>query len=144
MRLILDTNVVISGLLWRGPSARLIDLAIEQVVTICVNPFLADELAEKLAMPKFASRIAAGGSTPERSTPETLCEQYLALCERVPALTIAHTCRDADDDNVLAAALSARADLIVSGDGDLRILRVFEGVSIVNAVDALTMPSQRS
>lgn len=139
MRLILDTNVVISGLLWRGPSARLIDLAIEQLVTICVNPFLADELAEKLAMPKFASRIAAGGSTPE-----TLCEQYLALCERIPALTIARTCRDADDDNVLAAALSARADLIVSGDGDLRILRVFEGVAIVNAVDALMVLSQRS
>ena len=68
MRLILDTNVVISGLLWRGRSARLIDLASEQLVTICVNPFLADEVAEKLAMPKFASRIAAGGLTPE-----TLC-----------------------------------------------------------------------
>ena len=107
MRLILDTNVIISGLLWRGRSARLIDLAIEQVVTICVNPFLADEVAEKLAMPKFASRIAAGGSTPE-----TLCEQYLALCERVPALTIARTCRDADDDNVLAAALCARDQIL--------------------------------
>lgn len=46
MRLILDTHVVISGLLWQGPSARLIDLAIEQAVTICVNPFLAGELAE--------------------------------------------------------------------------------------------------
>lgn len=139
MRLILDTNVVISGLLWRGASARLIDLTIEQTVTICVNPFLAEELAEKLNMPKFASRIAAGGSTPEK-----LCEQYLALCQRVPASTITPICRDADDDNVLAAALSARADLIVSGDGDLQILRVFEGVPIVNAVDALRMLGQRS
>ena len=58
MRLVLDTNVVISGLLWRGPSARLIDLVAEQVVTACVNPFLADELAEKLGMPKFSARIA--------------------------------------------------------------------------------------
>ena len=65
MRLVLDTNVVISGLLWRGPSARLIDLAVEQAVTVCVNPFLADELAEKLNMPKFASRIAAAGMTPD-------------------------------------------------------------------------------
>ena len=67
MRLILDTNVVISGLLWRGPSARLIDLAVEQTLTICVNPFLAEELAKKLNMQKFASRITAGGLTPERA-----------------------------------------------------------------------------
>ena len=102
MRLILDTNVVISGLLWRGPSAQLIDLTIEQAVTACVNPFLSDELAEKLGMPKFASRIAAAGMTPER-----LCSQYLAPCGQVPALTIARTCRDPDDDNVLAAEISA-------------------------------------
>lgn len=66
MRLVLDTNVVISGLLWRSPSARLIDLAIEQAVTICANPFLADDLAEKLTMPTFTSRIATAGMTPER------------------------------------------------------------------------------
>lgn len=137
MRLILDTNVVISGLLWRGASAQLIDLAVEQAVTVCVNPFLADELAGKLTMPKFASRIAAAGMTPER-----LCRQYLALCEQVPALTIARTCRDADDDNVLAAALAARADLIISGDNDLRVLRLFEGISIVNAADALARMDQ--
>ncbi len=90
MRLILDTNVVISGLLWRGPSARLIDLANEQAVTICMNPFLAHGLAEKIDMPNFASRVAAG-----RLTPEKLCEQYLPLCEKFPALMIARTCRDA-------------------------------------------------
>ena len=137
MRLVLDTNVVISGLLWRGPSARLIDLAIDQAVTICANPFLAEELADKLTMPKFTSRIAAAGMTPE-----SLCAQYLALCEKVTALTIARTCRDADDDNVLAAALAARADLIVSGDNDLRVLRVFEGIAIVNAAEALVRLEQ--
>ena len=137
MRLVLDTNVVISGLLWRGPSARLIDLVAEQVVTACVNPFLADELAEKLRMPKFASRIASAGMTPEG-----LCGQYLALCEHVPALVIARTCRDADDDNVLAAALAADADLLVSGDSDLRVLHEFEGIPIVNAAEALARLEQ--
>lgn len=137
MRLVLDTNVVISGLLWRGPSARLIDLVVEQAVTICVNPFLADEVAEKLNMPKFASRIAASGMTPER-----LCGQYLALCEHVPMLAITRTCRDADDDNVLAAALAAGAHLLVSGDSDLRVLREFEGIPIVNATEALARLEQ--
>lgn len=137
MRLVLDTNVVLSGLLWNGPPALLIDAAIRLAVTICVNPFLADELAEKLKMAKFALRIAAAGRTPAG-----LCGEYLALCEQVPALVIPRTCRDADDDNVLAAALSARADLIISGDNDLRSLRTYEVVPIVNAVQALALLDQ--
>ena len=137
MRLVLDTNVVISGLLWHGPSARLIDFAVEQAVALCINPFLVDELTEKLNMPKFAVRIAATGLAPA-----ALCGQYFALCEQVPALTIARICRDPDDDNVLAAALSARADLLVSGDYDLRVLGEFDGIPIVNAVDALARLEQ--
>ena len=136
MRLVLDTNVVLSGLLWNGPPALLIDAAIRLAVTICVNPFLADELAEKLKMAKFALRIAAAGRTP------ALSGEYLALCEQFPALVIPRTCRDADDDNVLAAALSARADLIISGDNDLRSLRIYEGVTIVNVVQALALLDQ--
>ena len=132
MRLVLDTNVVISGLLWHGPSARLIDLLTEQALVACVNPFLAEELAGKLLMPKFASRISAAGFTPRQ-----LCDQYLAVCELVPATAVSRTCRDADDDHVLAAAISGRADLIVSGDKDLRVLGAFEGIPIVDAPEAL-------
>jgi len=65
MRLILDTNVVIFGLLWHGPPALLIDLVVKQEVMACVNPFLVAELVEKLDMPKFAARIAAAGMTAE-------------------------------------------------------------------------------
>jgi putative PIN family toxin of toxin-antitoxin system len=132
MRLILDINVVISGLLWRGPPARLIDLVVEQAATACMNPFLVEELVEKLKMPKFASRIATAGLTADELT-----GQFIALCEHVPALSIARTCRDVDDDNVLAAATAASADLIVSGDRDLLILQSFNGTPILNATDAL-------
>ncbi len=46
-------------------------------------------------------------------------------------------CRDPDDDAVLPCALAARADLIVSGDDDLRALGMFEGIPIVSAAEAL-------
>jgi uncharacterized protein len=46
-------------------------------------------------------------------------------------------CRDPDDDAVLALALAAHVDLIVSGDDDLLVLQVLEGVSICNAAAAL-------
>ena len=45
--------------------------------------------------------------------------------------------RDADDDAVLACALAARADLVVSGDDDLLVLQSLKGIAIVSAADAL-------
>lgn len=45
--------------------------------------------------------------------------------------------RDPDDDHVVAAALTARADLIVSGDNDLLVLKVYEHIHIVTAAEAL-------
>jgi predicted nucleic acid-binding protein len=44
--------------------------------------------------------------------------------------------RDADDAQVLAGAASAQADVIVSGDGDLLVLRAFQGIPILNAAQA--------
>jgi uncharacterized protein len=46
-------------------------------------------------------------------------------------------CRDPDDDAVLALAIAARADLIVSGDRDLLDLKSFQGIAIVTPTEAL-------
>jgi predicted nucleic acid-binding protein len=48
-------------------------------------------------------------------------------------------CRDPDDDEVLALALAARAELIVSGDNDLLVLQQFEGIPIVTPAQALAL-----
>ena len=45
--------------------------------------------------------------------------------------------RDPDDDAVLACALAARADLVVSGDNDLLVLKSFEGIPIVTVSQAV-------
>jgi uncharacterized protein len=45
-------------------------------------------------------------------------------------------CRDPDDDDVLALALAARVDLIVSGGSDLLVLQAFEGIPIVTPAQA--------
>lgn len=49
----------------------------------------------------------------------------------------APVCRDPDDDEVLALALAAQVDLIVSGDDDLLALQVFEGIPIPSPAQAL-------
>lgn len=57
-RLVLDTNVVVAGLLWLGPPRRLIDQAIERRFELCSSTVLIDELTRTLGYPKFAQRMA--------------------------------------------------------------------------------------
>lgn len=62
MRLVLDTNVVVAGLLWTGPPRRLLDMAIDEVVYLYTSSVLIDELKETLNYSKFAKRIARFGT----------------------------------------------------------------------------------
>ncbi len=132
LRLVLDTNIVIAGLLWSGPPRHLLDLAIDEAVTLYSSPVLLDELAHSLAYPKFAARIARYATSVE-----SLSARYAALVSVVVPQIVPHVVRDADDDHVVAAALTARADLIVTGDNDLLCLGSHEGIAIFKTVEAI-------
>ena len=58
---------------------------------------------------------------------------FVELCEFVvPPVLPKPVCRDADDDVVLATALAAKADIIVTGDNDLLVLKEFHGIRIIS------------
>ena len=133
LRLVLDTNVLVSAFLWQGTPGRLIELASESEVRLFTSRALLEELGSTLAKKKLARPVAATGST---------AAQMLANYKRISSVVTARqlearVSRDADDDTVLACALAARADLIVSGDDDLLVLRSFKGVDIVSVASAL-------
>lgn len=65
MKLVIDTNVLISGSLWQGPSARLISAALAGHAQIYLSITLLMEFREALQRPQFAQRLAAQGETPE-------------------------------------------------------------------------------
>jgi putative PIN family toxin of toxin-antitoxin system len=137
MRIVVDTNTAISGLLWQGQPRRIIDLVRARTHSLCVSMALLAELAEVIARPKFAQRIQAAGLSAA-----ALVQDYTRLAEIVePAPLAAPVSRDPDDDVVLATALAARATLIVSGDQDLLVLGSFADVRILNAADALRILS---
>lgn len=132
-RWVIDTNVLVSAFLWQGTPGRVLELAGEQEVQLFTSRPLLDELAATLAKKKLARYVAATGLTPD---------QMLASYRRLTTLVYARqldvqVSRDADDDAVLACALAARADLIVSGDDDLLSLKRFEGVTIATAAQAV-------
>lgn len=135
MRLVLDTNVVVAGLLWNGHPRRLLDLAIDGDVTLFSSPALIDELAHTLNYPKFSQRIAAHCAT----TPSALTVRYGALVTLVTPSEVPRVIeQDADDDQVLACALTANANLIVSGDKHLRSLGgAYQGIRIVTPAEAI-------
>lgn len=134
MRLVLDSNVVVAGLLWNGHPRHLLDLAIEGDVTLFSSPALINELANTLNYPKFAQRIALQCAT----TPSALTVRYSALVMLVTPTDVPRVVmEDADDDQVLACAVAAQANLIVSGDKHLhRLGGAYQGIRIVTPAEA--------
>lgn len=134
MRLLADTNVVASALLWGGIPGQLLHAAREKRVALFTGTPLLAELADILGRRKFAQKIAASGFTAEQ-----LVERYALLAAPVHPVPIPRTVCDPDDDVVLATALAARADLIATGDQDLLSLHPWQKIQILNAADALNV-----
>src|SRR5205085_11520244 len=61
VRLVLDTNSAVSGLLWSGPPSQVIDAAIVGTVSLFTSGVLLDELLDVLQRPKLARRLALRG-----------------------------------------------------------------------------------
>lgn len=133
MRIVLDTNVVMSALLWRGTPYRLLQ-AIRQHTSLQLysSPVLLEELTDVLTRPAATKQLAVIGKTARE-----VIADYLEAIELVEPIETPRVVRDPDDDHVIAAALAAPADLIVSGDADLLDLNAFERIPIVTPAEAL-------
>ena len=136
MRLVLDTNVVVSAILWQGIPGRLFALAGDKEIRLHTSQALIDELADVLSRKKLAKNVEATGLTVSQ-----ILENYRKIITLVTARSLSKRVSiDADDDVVLATALAAKADLIVSGDRKhLLILKQFGGIPIVTVAQALAL-----
>ena len=109
MKLVVDTNVLVSAFLWQGTPGRLIDLAGEQECYLFTSRALIDELSEVLQRKKLAKQVQSTGLTAAQ-----MLRNYQRLVTTVTAHRLAQqVSRDANDDAVLACAQAAQADLIV-------------------------------
>ena len=129
MRLVLDTNTVISALLWRGAPRRILLSAHSNIVQLYTSIPLLIELDDVLRRSKFQARLHQA-----RVTANDLVLGYAALATTVePAELPPVVLSDPDDDAVLACALGAQAEAIVSGDGHLLQMGAYATIPILPA-----------
>lgn len=133
MRLVLDTNVLVASLTGRAAPRQLAEAARTEVFQMCTSEALLAELEHVLSRPMFAQRLRDAGLT-ARDLVDDLRRIALVVSPPVVPRVVA---KDPDDDHVLACAIVAAADLIVSGDRDLLELRSYEGIPILKPADAL-------
>ncbi len=134
MRLVVDTNAIVSALLWRGKPYRLFQAAREGRTSLFTSLDIVRELAEVLERPKFWDRIAEANVDAAG-----LLRRFDAIAQRIraPVIEAPPELRDPDDLHVLACALAAGADAIVTGDHDLLSLGSFRGIPVITVDAAL-------
>lgn len=133
MRAVIDTNVLLSGLLWGGIPHALMEHVRNGALTLISSPALLAELARVIDRPKFDVIFLRTHT----SRAQTLAEVRL-LAEVIDPPPLAQpVCRDKDDDAVLALARAAQADIVITGDDDLLCLGNFEGIPILMPAQAL-------
>lgn len=132
VRVVVDTNVLVSGLLFGGEPGRIHDLWIAGRLVLLLSSATFTEFNRVLSYPKF--RLSAAEIT-------MLIEEELLPYAEVVEVTEDTTgaCRDPEDDKFLALAASGKAACIVTGDQDLLVLQVFRDTRIITVSELLGM-----
>lgn len=122
LKIVFDTNVLISAFVFQGRSAKAIEYCITHT-EVFISEWIFAELKEKLAT-KFKL------TTHQIKTIEELLRTEFGV--HVPTTKLPIVCRDADDNNILQLAESIKADFVITGDADLLTLKKFKSTRIVS------------
>ena len=137
IRAVLDTNVVISALLFSGPPSRLVSAWQSGRLRPVVSAPILDEYIRVLAYPKFKlTNTEIRGLLEEELIP--FIETVTAVPTNIPDL------RDPDDAKFITCAVAAGVRWLVSGDDDLLSLHYVESVDILSVTAFLQQLKRRS
>ena len=126
---VLDTNVLISALGWNAKPEACLELVLEGRLEGAISPAILEERDRVMAYPRFAFT---------EDEKHAFVEIVVAAFHVVePTVDLAVVDDDPDDDAVLACAVAADADYVVSGDAHLQDLGSFRGIDVVEPATLL-------
>ena len=127
MRAVFDTNVLVAAFVAEGICSKLLTRGRKKQFHLIVCPVILREF-DRVMIKKFSAT-----KNETRSALRIISETAHSVV--YPSESVQSVCRDPDDNAILACALEARADYLVTGDEDLLELKVFKGIRIVTPRD---------
>jgi uncharacterized protein len=135
IRAVVDTSIVVRAVLKPlGTVGPILDLLAEKRYIFLYSEATLEELVDVLARPRISRRFPLRGRDLQ-----TVLDLILLRGEAVEPRRRWTVCRDPKDDKFLDVAVEGRADVLVSGDGDLLVLHPFEGIPIVPPAQFLAL-----
>jgi putative PIN family toxin of toxin-antitoxin system len=128
MRLVIDTNVIISGLFYGGLPNMLLELVVKNKVKHIASEEIIDEYR------KLVKRISAKIGISEKIT---ALDYLIPRVEIINPTTKIDICRDFDDNKFINCAIDGKCKYIISGDNDLLVIRRVANVEIVTVKEFL-------
>ena len=135
LKLVLDTNTLVSAFFWEGNESKLFEKIEEGKILLFTSLEILKEAEEVLKRPKFKEVIMS-----TKQTPNEIIQKIISISHIVfgPKLNI-NICRDPNDNMFIECAINAKADYIVSGDKDLLTLKEYANVKIVTTSEMLRL-----
>lgn len=131
MIVVLDTNILISAVFWRGAPYKIVLNVLKKKYSLFLSSKILSELAEKLRIKfKFPEDKIKGHIE--------ILMKYGEIIE--PIVEVDAVKDDPTDNKVLECAVSCNADYIISGDQHLLKLKEFNGIKILTAKEFLNLP----
>ena len=129
MRVVADTNVLVSALLFGGKPSRVVELAKDGLIELFVSPFILAEFEDKLRS-KFGYSV--------RAAQEARVDIEVIARVVEPRIAIQAIKRKDSDNRILECAVEAKAQALVTGNmKDLRPLGSFQGIAILTPAEFL-------
>ena len=133
LRVVLDTNVLISAILFGGKPRQILEKAIRGEIRLCVSGPILEELKGVLQRSKF-------DYSPEMI--QVILTELTSAAHFVnPSKTLDVVLEDPEDNRILECAAEAEANYIITGDFHLLKLCRYRNIEVVNAVAFLEMLS---
>lgn len=133
MIVVLDTNIWVSAIIWGGIPDEIISLQEQRKIEIASSRKLLSELENTFNKKKIQTKLEALQLT----TSSAISLVYESVNIYPIEELIVPELRDPDDTVVLATAITANAEVIITGDRDLLILQEYQNIQIMTATDFL-------